>query len=203
MSEIRPDELDARLARLDRDVQPARDLWPEIAAVIAEQPPTARGAGGASELSGWRVGRTWAIAASVLLMVTSSVLTYVLMQRSMQAEANRVQQAAMQQLQPVLATMPASFGGQMALGAEYSQVRAELDARFAAALQSLPPAERAKLERSLADLRRAADELSTMLAEHPSDALLQDLLLSTYQNELGLLARASDLQSATSLGVDL
>jgi hypothetical protein len=139
----------------------------------------------------------------VLLMTVSSALTYAVMQRSMQAEALRIQQATVQQMQPVLAVMPASFGGEAQLGVEYTRARAGLDAQFAVALQALPPAERARLERSLADLRRAANELSSMLAEHPSDPLLQELLLSTYQNELGLLARVNDLQSATSLGADL
>jgi hypothetical protein len=203
MTERKPDELDARLARLSRDIEPVRELWPAIAAAIAEQAPNAqRNARGnrwfnAKESSH---GRAWAIAASVLLMLASSAATYVVTQRSMQAEVIRAQQAA---LQPRPATMPASFGGQTQLGAKYSRARAALDAQFTVALQELPPPERARLVRTLTDLRRAANELSAMLAEHPSDPLLQELLLSTYQNELGLLARVNDLGMTTSLGADL
>jgi hypothetical protein len=212
MIQRKADELDARLASLARDVEPARDLWPAIAAAIAAPAKTYPGethvAGSGEVSSRFPVQRTWAIAASLLLMTVSSGLTYAVMQRSMRAEALRVQQATvqqmqqMQQMQPVLAGMPASFGGQQQLGVEYSRARAGLDAQFALALQALAPTERARLERSLADLRRAANELSVLLAEHPSDPLLQELLLSTYQNELGLLARVNDLQSATSLGAD-
>ena len=202
MSERQPDALEARLASLARDVEPTRDLWPGIAAAIAEPAKTGV-ADGHGLGSRFQIGRTWAIAASLLLMTVSSALTYAVMQRSMRTEALRVQQATVQQMQPVLAVMPTSFGEQTELGGEYARARAGLEAQFAVALQGLPPAERARLERSLTDLRRAANELSSMLAEHPSDPLLQELLLSTYQNELGLLARVNDLQSATSLGADL
>jgi len=205
MTEHEPDQLDARLARLDRNIEPVRDLWPAIAAAIAEPVPHTRDAGSTRWFSSSRFhsGRSWAIAASLLLMIASSAVTYVVTQRSMQAEVIRARQAVAQQLQPVLAVMPANFGGQMQMDAEYSRAHAVLDAQFAVALQSLPVPERARLERSVGDLRRAARELSAMLAEHPSDPLLQELLLSTYQNELGLLARVNGLQSATSLGADL
>ena len=76
--------------------------------------------------------------------------------------------------------------------------RAELDKRFQERLATLPPATRAKLESNLADLRRAAAEISKTLAENPSDPLLQDLLMSTYQSELQLLADVSELPTAGS-----
>ena len=74
---------------------------------------------------------------------------------------------------------------------------------MALTIASLPPADRAKVERNLADLRRAADELSATLAQHPSDPLLQDLLMSTYQSELQLLANVSELPTASSMRTDL
>ena len=89
------------------------------------------------------------------------------------------------------------------LGAGYMNARAELDKRFQERLASLPPATRAKVENNLADLRRAAAEISTTLAENPSDPLLQDLLMSTYQSELQLLANVSELPTAGSMRTDL
>jgi hypothetical protein len=71
------------------------------------------------------------------------------------------------------------------------------------ALAALPPADRAKVEKNLADLRHAADEISATLTQHPSDPLLQDLLMSTYQSELQLLANVSELPSAGSMRTDL
>jgi len=81
--------------------------------------------------------------------------------------------------------------------------RAELDKRFQERLATLPAADRAKVEKNLADIRHAADEISATLAQHPSDPLLQDLLMSTYQSELQLLANVSDLPSAGSMRTDL
>ena len=82
--------------------------------------------------------------------------------------------------------------------------RAELDKRFQERLASLAAGRRARKSRSnLADLRHAADEISATLAEHPSDPLLQDLLMSTYQSELQLLANVSELPTAGSMRTDL
>ena len=88
--------------------------------------------------------------------------------------------------------MPVSFA-QDTLGEEYMRARTMLDAEFQRQLVTLPPVTRAKLERNLADLRRAASEISATLAEHPNHPLLQELLLSTYQNELALLASVTQV----------
>ncbi len=99
---------------------------------------------------------------------------------------------------------PASFSfGPERLGASYMSARAELDKRFQERIASLPPATRTKVENNLADLRRAAAEISATLAENPSDPLLQDLLMSTYQSELQLLADVSELPTAGSMRTDL
>jgi hypothetical protein len=203
-----PDELDGRLAKLDRDVEPSRDLWPDIAAVLAASAAPADRA----PLNVLRLptrtrrfdSTRWGqLAAAALLMVTSSALTYVLMQRSLQGQVTQARQEVMQQMQPVLPATPVSFGarrfGYGRLGSEYASTHAELNAQFTRYLEALPSVERVKVERSLADLRRAASELSERLDEHPSDPLLQELLLSTYQNEIGLLTRFN----STALGADL
>jgi len=99
---------------------------------------------------------------------------------------------------------PASFSfGSDHLGAGYLNARAELDKRFQERLATLPAADRAKVQKNLEDLRHAADEISATLKQHPSDPLLQDLLMSTYQSELQLLANVSDLPTAGSMRTDL
>jgi len=193
-----PNTLDAMLAKLPREVQPARELWPDIAAALDAPRSASRTSHAAPR---FHTGRRWQLAAAaVLLMTASSAITYALMQRSLQAQVMQARQQTVQQMQPVLAATPASFGYQR-LGPEYARVHAELDAQSVRYLRSLPSIERTKVERSLADLRRAARELSARLAEHPSDPLLQELLLSTYQNEIGLLTRVNDL--GAGLGADL
>ena len=90
-----------------------------------------------------------------------------------------------------LTGQPASFSfGPERLGADYMKARAELDKRVPASAS--PRCRRRRAPSSNAILRICAArpaEISATLAEHPSDPLLQDLLMSTYQSELQLLAR--------------
>jgi hypothetical protein len=187
------DPLDQALASLPRDVAPERDLWPQIRAEIAQTPIAAP----ASPLqSNW-----FRLAAAVLLVLATSFVTYYVTRQSMQEQVATNIEAVRA---PVTPAQPASFTfGSERLGAGYTNARAELDKRFKERLAALAPADRAKVEKNLADLRHAADEISATLAQHPSDPLLQDLLMSTYQSELQLLANVSELPTAGSMRTDL
>lgn len=188
------DPLDEALASLPEDVAPGHDLWPQIRAEIAKTPIAVP----ASPLqSNW-----FRLAATVLLVLATSFVTYYVTRQSMQQQvAKTVPEAAPA---PQLTGQPASFTfGRERLGAGYMNARAELDKRFQERLAALPPADRAKVEKNLADLRNAANEISATLAQHPSDPLLQDLLMSTYQSELQLLANVSELPTAGSMRTDL
>jgi hypothetical protein len=188
------DPLDDALASLPQDVAAQRDLWPQIRAEIEKTPIAAPAR---------RVEANWfRLAAAVLLVLATSLVTYYVTRQSMQPQI--VQTAPEALPTPQVTSQPASFNfGAERLGAGYENARAELDKRFQQRLASLPPATRAKVERNLADLRRAADEISATLAENPSDPLLQDLLMSTYQSELQLLANVSELPNASSMRTDL
>lgn len=186
------DPLDRALASLPQDVEPSRDLWAGIQAQIASVDP-------AQAAAPTRASRSWLrMAAGFLLVVASSVTTYVVTQRSAEEKILQAQESARRQLQeaPAVEVMPVSFGP-AALGEEYLRARAVLDAEFQRQVATLPPVTRAKLERNLADLRRAAGEISTTLAEHPNHPLLQELLLSTYQNELALLSSVTHVSVPT------
>lgn len=192
------DELDSLLAELPRDVQPSRDLWSDIKAEIAvDETRTTRPA----------AQRWWQLAAAVVLIVGSSAVTFFLVQRSMQEQMQQQIAAARtdvtQQMQPVLQAMPVRFDGREGLGKGYDDVRAQLDAEFTQRVQNLPPIVRAKVERDVADLRRSAREISATLAEYPSDPLLQDLLVSTYQREIQLLSQVNTMAASTAAGTDL
>jgi hypothetical protein len=191
--------LDEMLASLPRDVEPQRDLWPQIQAEIAKTPIVTD----AAPVVLPRTFRLYGLAAAVLLVVATSLTTYFVMRQSMREEAAQI--AAQREVPaPAVTAQPASFKfGREALGAGYINARAELDKGFKERVASLPPATRAKLERNLADLRHAADEISATLAEHPSDPLLQELLMSTYQSELQLLSDVNDMATPNSSRADL
>ena len=188
------DPLDEALASLPEDVAPQRDLWPQIRAEIEKTPIAAPAS---------RVQSNWfRLAAAVLLVLGTSFVTFYVTRQSMQTQIARTAPESLPT--PQVSGQPASFSfGTQRLGAGYTNARAELDKRFQERLAALPPAARAKVETNLADLRRAAAEISATLAENPSDPLLQDLLMSTYQSELQLLANVSDLPSAGSMRTDL
>ncbi|HKE96548.1 MAG TPA: hypothetical protein VKB34_19725 [Povalibacter sp.] len=194
MNHKHSDPLDRALGSLPRDVQPERDLWSDIRAEISTPSAATRSASPRAAMRLWM-----SLAAGFLLIVASSVTTYVITQQAAQKKLLVAQQAAAAQLQqaPAVAVMPASFGGQEAMSAEYLRARQALDAEFQRQIKTLPPVTRAKLERNLADLRRAASEISATLAEHPNHALLQELLLSTYQSELALLGSVTNLSVPT------
>jgi len=193
------DPLDQLLGELPRDVQPARDLWPEIKAQIAaDQPRAARPV---------HTQRWLQLAAAVLLVVGSSVITFFVVQSSMQAGVQQqvvdARNEVTQQIDPMLKAMPVRFDGHEGLGKSYEEARAQLDAEYAKRIQSLPPLVRAKVERDIADLRRSAREISSTLAQYPSDPLLQDLLVSTYQREIQLLSDVNNMAATTAAGTDL
>jgi hypothetical protein len=198
MSERKRDPLDEALASVPREVRPERDLWPAIRAEV-ESTPIARDV----NRSGWRTQSRWLqMAAGVLLIIGTSVVTYLVTRQSMQEQVAQVPAEVVSA--PLANATPASFGfGQETLGPDYLKARAGLDIAFKERLAALPPGARAKVERNLADLRHAADEISKTLAEHPSDPLLQELLMSTYQRELQLLADVGELPATTPVRTDL
>jgi hypothetical protein len=190
------DPLDRALASLPKDVPPSRDLWPAIAAAIREPAAVVD-----TTRMPRRPLRLWLqIAAGFLLIVASSVTTYFVMQRSMQRDTLQAQQEAARRLMeaPPMPAMPVSFAGAESLGADYLQTRAALNAEFQKRLAELPPAARARLQSDLGDLRRAATDIAATLATHPSHPLLQQLLLSTYQNELALMSSVNEMTAATA-----
>jgi hypothetical protein len=189
------DPLDTLLAELPRQLEPSRDLWPEIKAQIAADTQQAR--------TPLHAQRWFQLAAAVVLVVASSVITFFVLQHSMQQQVADARREMSQQMQPVLPTMPVRFDGHEGLGKSYEEARAQLDAEYAKRIQNLPPIVRAKVERDIADVRRSAREISATLAQYPSDPLLQDLLVSTYQREIQLLSEVNSMAASTAAGTDL
>jgi hypothetical protein len=196
------DPLSQMLASLPKDVQPERDLWQGIQAEITKTPIVTDSA----PVVHFSSTRWFQIAAGVLLVLATSFTTFVITRQSMEKDAVQMAQTQHQVTVPTatapLNAMPVSFGPET-LGADYLKARSDLDKRFEERIKTLAPSTRAKLERNLAELRHAANEISATLAENPSDPLLQDLLMSTYQRELQLLADVSDVPVSHPVRTDL
>lgn len=195
------DRLDAALRELPRELAPQHDLWPRIAAGMQGADaqgyrPRARAQPG---FSVWQM-----LTAACLLVAVTAVVTWRLAAPS----ATSVPAAGVTAATGMPAVMtppatPASFGRGNGLGPDYAAARSALARTFEVRLAELPPATREKVEQNLADIRRASAELSTALDEHPGSPLLQQLLLSTYEDELALFAQVNQVTATLTPRKDL
>ncbi len=175
----RPDErLDAALASLPRELQPARDLWPDIESRLEQ-----RGRHGA-----W----AWQAAAAIALVAVSSLITASLVRRADTPVARTNAPV------PQAHVTKAAFGPSYSLNAEYDKARGQLATDLEQRLAGMPPSARHKLEANLAEMHRAAAEINAALARQPGDPLLEELLMNTYQDELGVLASVNQLTGTSA-----
>lgn len=171
--------------QLPRGMAPARDLWPGIAEAIEEQRKApSRGR------PGWN--RVFAQAAAVLLLVGgSSGVTWLAMKKDMPSVAAEPS-AGVLDFQPVAG----SFGSQYHLGAEFVEARNDLEARLDEELKRLSPETRAEVEANLNTIRAAIVEINLALAKEPDNALLQQLLVNAYRDELAVMSRVDGMASS-------
>jgi hypothetical protein len=176
--ESRDERLDRALAGLPRELAPESDLWPGIAARLEPR----------------HAPRRWLplAAAAVLLVVSSSLITARVVRRSA-TPAAPVATVAPPATPDAGGVRPASFGPGHALDPEYAAARQHLAAMLAQRMDRLPSSARQKVEDNLAQLHRATDQINAALALQPGDALLEELLLNTYQDELAVLASVNQL----------
>jgi len=180
------DALMAQAGQLEKDIQPERDLWPNIAQAIAE--PTE---------SSW--SHYFAQAAAVLLLIGgSSGITYLAMEDNKQASIQNAQVSGLT-FQPV----SGSFGSQYTLGPDFHDARSSLESRLNEELQRMSPEARAEVETSMATISTAITELNRALANEPDNTLLQKLLLSSYQEELSVMRKINGLTESVMFREDI
>lgn len=173
------DDAIMRAARaLPRDVAPARDLWPGIESAIEEEQRPAR----------WQRYAGYA-AAVVLLVGGSSGVTWMAATGGDEAQPVAAIEPAPLEVQ----TVSASFGGDFVLGQEYLDTRQQLVTRLEARLAELSPEQRAEIERNMAEIRASIDQINTVLADEPDNALLRELLMTAYRDELQMMKRVDGL----------
>jgi hypothetical protein len=190
------EKLDRLLEGVRREVPPSADLWTSIAAQL--EPRTAAP----------RPRRTWsyALAAGLAVVALTAVVTWQFASRpATQVATTGAGPAAT----PVTgaagvngandATAPGgtsrAAGESRALLAaafdapqdeRYRATRAALEKTFRERLDLLAPETRQRVEQNLEIIRKANDEIRQALAADPNSALLQQLLESTWQQEIDL-----------------
>jgi hypothetical protein len=173
-----------RIDELAQNVPPPRDLWPAIAAAIeGEKGAVAPVAAGARRLAGWR---------PVSAMAASLVLVALGVWIGLQV-APREQQVA--DVRPASGTDANRIPASLQRDEKYRQQRDELLVEVQNRLKTMPAAERDKVAASLATLRRSIGEIEAALGRDPANALLQELLVSSCQEEMRALTSVRDAGS--------
>ena len=175
------DELTALAGTLPAGVSPDRDLWPGIEQAIAHPAPRER--------TPWN--STWAQAAAVVLLVAgSSGVTYFAVKDDGQ-QAPEVIYA-----DNVFESVSGDFGQQYTLGNEYLDAHRQMQSGLEKKLNSLSPDTRDAVVNNLNTIRAAIKELNNALAVEPDNTLLQELLLSTYHDEMALMKHVDGIANS-------
>ncbi len=185
------DALMAAARALPKGIAPGRDLWPAIADSLADSPAeTSADAAIAPQHRGmpfWQ--RTLGVAAAVVLLVGgSSAITWFAVSGVQPAVVPQVVFEPLQ-LQPV----SGSFGAEYELGADFMAARGSLASQLDSKLDRLSPQARAEVEKNIAEIRASIHQIDRVLADEPDNALLQELLLSAYRDELRLMRRVDGI----------
>ncbi|MGH8286157.1 MAG: hypothetical protein ACRETT_10375 [Steroidobacteraceae bacterium] len=174
-----------KLGELPQDIAPGRDLWPAIEAAIAT---SASRAGTEARRQLRRVPQLLALAASVAALAIGVWIgrsTLPVGPGSSSDGLTAGGTAAPQMMQAAYVTDPNYVRERRAL------VRA-LETRLAA----LPPETQTKVAASLQTIRQSMKDLEAALGRDPSNALLQELLVNTYQEEMRVLSVVNQAGSA-------
>src|SRR5256886_5307332 len=167
--------------RLSQAIEPPRGLWPQIEARInaerrsapAAQPRPARARA---------VPPRWLAAAAVM----ASVAVGVWIGRSLlPAPGPGVQSPG--SARASFAAAPTALDVAYVSGPRYQRDRAALMKSLQTRPAAPPPPARAQVMASLAAIQRAKQDLQSPLGKDPGNALLQELLVNTYQDEMPVL----------------
>jgi len=183
------------LRDLPQNITPPNDLWPAIAAQIDPRSDAAHAArrtpaygGSAARLAQMR----WLAAAAMVAAVAVGIWVGRDLLPLPGKEADTRQLAAH-------GTPAAAAAVDVAYVADprYQRQRAAMLATLQARLATLPPDSRTKVLASLGAIDKAKKDLEDALGRDPSNALLQELLVNTYQDEMRVLA---DVHTASDAG---
>lgn len=176
------------LDQLAQNIPPPRDLWPSIAAEISGSAP---GAGDSRAKRSYAPSRMqWAALAAVVtaLAVGMWVGRTLLPVGSAQPPG----QIASNGTQDVVA---ASY----MKDARYMRERAQLVRALDEKMKTLPLETQQKVAASLATIRRSIDEIQAALGKDPGNALLQELLVNSYQDEMRVLTAVQQADSGREI----
>ena len=177
-----------RVSELPREIPPPNDGWPALEARLREsgRPQSAAGAlpGRKAEPARYRRPRFMQITA--LAAVLAAVFVGVSLDRWVLSPTRPVPQSAGI---PHVGTQAARewrwpMSPIRGMCVSEQELLRTLDARLA----KLPPPTRQKVLQSLTTIHQSMQQIQQALGREPGNALLQELLIDTYQNEMQVLS---------------
>jgi len=169
------------LRELACDIQPTRDLWPDIAARLP---------GGERSVSSTRarLRAPWTqavVAASIVILLGIGIWT---------GHGWRSREDA--RVSNVSAGSPMMLPTFHALDPHYLRERDQLLRSLPEQIAALPPESRTQVLESLATIHKAMRDIEAALGRDSSNALLQELLINTCQDEMRLLMAVHEAGAA-------
>jgi hypothetical protein len=178
------------LAELPQSIEPPRDLWPQIEARLRDTTPALAPAPAVPRYRRAAQLRWLAAAAMVATLAVGMWIGRTLLPAGTPGA-------------PLIASNPPAAYGGNALDASYvsdpryERQRAALLSSLQTRLATMNPQTRTKVMASLATIEKAKQDLEQALGKDPGNALLQELLVNTYQDEMRVL---TDVHEASDPG---
>jgi len=187
------------LGELPREIQPGRDLWAGIEArLLAERAgPSARARTLMAEPG--RFGKLRIMAAAAVLAALAVGMWIgrsVLPQLASGPGSGLTAVVSTSEPGALTANEPGALPAAYWTNQRYTSERAALVKSLEARMASLPPEARAKVVASLATINHSIQEIQTALGRDPGNALLQELLVNTYQDEMRVLTTVHEASAA-------
>jgi len=169
-----------RIDELAQSLPPTRDLWPAISSAIAADIEANRVAALDSAPRRTRWLPAAGMAAAVALVTVGIFIGRIIAPAPQTVAGSAASQASSDM-------MPAALRD-----ANYRKQREALLVEVQNQLNTMPTAEREKVAASLATLRRSISEIEAALGRDPANALLQELLVNSCQEEMRALTAVRD-----------
>jgi hypothetical protein len=191
MNEPAPPKI-SRLSELPREIAPPHDGWPALEARLREsgRPQSDPGAPRDGKPQPARYRRPQVMRMLSLAAVLAAVLFGVSIDRWVLSPAHPLPAAVTMQ------HVGGAGGGGLKVAyvtdPRYLREREALLRSLNARLAKLPPPTRQKVIQSLATIHQSMQQIQQALGREPGNALLQELLIDTYQDEMQVLSTVQE-----------
>ena len=182
------------LRELPQSIEPAHDLWPAIESQLTGIPAAGSAADGTMRGHRRAARMRWLAAAAMV----ACIATGVWIGRSLlPGTSPGGPPTTVKNQTSIPGVAPTAVDAAYLSDPRYQKQRAALVRALQARLAALPPPERDKVTDSLKAIEKAKADLQQALGRDPSNALLQELLVNTYQDEMRVL---TDVHEASDPG---